>query len=535
MSDKQTPINTRILLQLWPQLSAVARVYANQLITSPQNRPLPEGFPVEIATLLNKVAQADTLTDVDVRELQIAGVIAPNPDNEPPPPELVNMDANQDLFRVQAQREQITPPIAPNVTPADAEDLSPARQMFSDRAEGPADLTGYARRGGRTRSVPEPAQTGAGGPVAEQFGIDLDDPSTYVIGDDGRIYPAQTFDVFASEPYTQTDTYGPVESEFVYQPTSMVVPEQVRRDANIASVRKILADDTGGVTYTTLEDLQVTYYQNADVWSFWTTVNDMEASVATQLQAQDQQAVQELMQRYDVLDGMEIQEFDLKDKYSWVEMNNLPLLFTPEQTAFLNAKFETLGLYSRYGLVAPQYVQDNQDLNFGRIWKFILAEAVGRGTTIQSMFDDFAAEQVGRIETALAEFDDRTIANALDRWAVQNLDRTFTANEFTAIKNSLSMFDTEITEEEMTNNLAAQLETLSQPEELAMGQPVYSTFMREAEQKLNEMFKDDPRRNWMRMRRQTANPISAKDYVLRQTYEDVSETPAIIEQQEDMA
>lgn len=314
-------------------------------------------------------------------------------------------------------------------------------------------------------------------------------------------------------------------------------PRSVRVLANKVEpnqMRQLLADDLGGVQYDTLSELQTTYYGMASPWEFWNYINEQEIAARTQLQNSEGILVSNLMDRYDMIQNIEGLDFNFKDKYSWLELTALPVDFSPEQTAFLNAKWETLGLYERYGVRVPQYVTDNLDFGFGVVWKNLIAESIGRDITLQQLMDTFAEEQIGEIERALAEFDDQTIAEAFDALSLRERGVPLTADEFTALKNLLPMFDENITEEELRNDLAGQLETLSQPAAVATSQPAYSSFMREAEQKFATLFKDDARVGLMRTRRQTQNPISASDYLSRRTYEAGTPTPEIIQQQGDM-
>jgi len=211
----------------------------------------------------------------------------------------------------------------------------------------------------------------------------------------------------------------------------------------------------------------------------------------------------------------------------------MPLRFSEEQTAFLNAKFETLGLYDRYRVNRPQYVTDNQDLSFQSVYKQLIAESIGRNTTAQTLMDGFAEEQINEVEKLLADFDDRTIALQLDSLARRLRGKPLTAQEFEAIKSSIAMFDEDVTEEELSAGIKQQLEVLQKPFDVAMGTEVGMTFQRDAEAALRNYFQDDERTRWFQIQRNTQQGMDFDAIASgRGLFAPLEDVPAIIEQQE---
>ena len=562
MSNQDTPINAEVLRRLWPSLSPVARMYASQLISGRATNELPAGLSEEAANALVAVAQTGDPENINYDLLVDNNVIerAPSPAQpapQPPAPTTVDEDPSQ--FRVVDETRRPEPVLAPNVMPENVAS-GPLPPNFSDRARGPRQLSPQSARGGSARrSTPQD------GRFVPTGGIDPNDPSTYFVGPDGKLYPRpdytaaeETAITIGAEVDPDDPAFAPLatpssEEERVAQfresQAGRVMPNRPRRlrisqsqrlgdtqeaqRQQVSNLRKELADGTILTTqYDTLSDLSAQYYQSLDTWGFWTYINDMEEKTRRLVTASEDFDPVEMFDRYNMLSDLNIPEFEFDDTYTWIELMAMPLRFSEEQTAFMNAKFETLGLYERYRVNRPQYVTDNQDLNFQSAYKQLMAESIGRGITAQTLMDQFAEDQVGEVERILADFDDYNIALQLDSISTTYRGKPLTAKEFRAIKDAISMFDSEITEEEIQAGLTNTLRDLQRPMEFASQTEGFASFSREAEQELKNYFEtqNDPRMKWGRARRAFAQPQSLMDVAFGGVPQ-VTEVPSIIEQQ----
>jgi len=317
-------------------------------------------------------------------------------------------------------------------------------------------------------------------------------------------------------------------------PRGRITPERRTRIAE-----QVLADltyDQGGealpVTYDTLMDLQVVYHEMLDVPTFLKYLQDEESSLAA-MSGDAYNEIKTITSRYTVLDDLQIDNFELKDKYSFVEMMSLPASFTDGQVGALNAKFELTGIYDYYNVPPPKFVDDPLDSSFNQVWKYVVADAVGRGTTVQAMLDERTQRQMAAIEEGLAGFNDRTIAIELDKMAMQLRGKPLTAQEFEAIKSSIAMFDEDITDEEITGGIERQLDVLQQPSRIAMSDEAGLNFQRDAEVALRNYFKDDARTSWFNIQRSTQGGMDFNAYDRGAlTGDGLEDVPAIIEEQE---
>ena len=316
-----------------------------------------------------------------------------------------------------------------------------------------------------------------------------------------------------------------------------ITPERRRRMAQQTLEETIFTDEYGDkidVTYETLSDLQVRYYEMLDAKDFFAYLQSSESTfreLSGDAGAWDQ--VKAITERYDVLDDLDIEDFEFKDKYSFFEMTALPATFTPGQTAALNARFEMLGIYDYFDLRPPKFVDDPLDPQFVDAFKYMIAESVGRNTTMETLLNERAERQMAAIEEGLASFDDRTIAIELDKMAMQLRGKPLTAQEFEAIKSSIAMFDEDITDEEMTGGIERQLDILQQPSRIAMSDEAGLNFQRDAEVALRNYFEDDERTRWFQVQRNSAAGMNF-DAITSGRFggESLEDVPAIIEEQE---
>lgn len=318
------------------------------------------------------------------------------------------------------------------------------------------------------------------------------------------------------------------------RPRGRMTPERRARIADqvLETLTYQLNNESTPVTYDTLTDLQVVYYEMLDVPQFLKYLQDEE----TNFQAQSGEAwddVKAITQRYDVLDDLDVEEFEFEDKYSFVQMTSMPATFSEGQVATLNAKFELTGIYDYYNVPPPKFVDDPLDPRFNDVWKLLLADAIGRDTTVQALLDERVERQMAAIEERLAGFNDRTIAIELDKMAMQLRGKPLTAQEFQAIKSSIAMFDEDITDEEITGGIEQQLDILQQPSRIAMSDPAGLNFQRDAEIALRNHFKDDPRTSWFNIQRSTQGGMDFDAYDRGAlTGDGLEDVPAIIEEQE---
>lgn len=563
MSNQDTPINVEVLRRLWPSLSPAARMYASQLISGRATDELPRGLSESAASALVTVAQTGDPENINYDLLVDNDVIqsAPSPaEPAPEPPAMTSVDESPSQFRVVDETRRPTQVLAPNVMPQDNAE-GPLPPNFSDRARGPRQLSGSQtpRRGSARRNTPQE------GRFVPSGGIDPNDPSSYYVGPDGKLYPRpdytpaeETAIAVGAEVDPLDPAFAPVAPEeteeeavarFRESQAGRVMPSRPRRlrisgsqrladtqeaqRQQVANLRQTLADgSTFSTQYDTLSDLSAQYYQSLDTWEFWNYINGMEETVRRLVKSSEDFDPVEMFDRYNMLADLTVPEFEFDKTYTWIELMAMPLRFSEEQTAFLNAKFETLGLYERYRVNRPQYVTDNQDLNFQSTYKQLIAESVGRGITAQTLMDQFAEDQVGEVERILADFDDYNIALQLDSISTTYRGKPLTAKEFRAIKDAISMFDSEITEEEIQAGLTNTLRDLQRPMPFASQTEGFAAFSREAEQELKNYFEstNDPRMKWGRARRAFAEPKSLLDVAFGGVPE-VTQVPSIIEQQ----
>ena len=410
------------------------------------------------------------------------------------------------------------------------------------------DDTQTERRGSARRTTPQ------AGRFLPAGAFDPNDPSTYVIGSDGWAYPRPEITSAEAAVADVEQLFSLSEqqqiADFRESYAGRVMPTRPRRLRISGSqraadtiemqrqqtnrLRQELANGTVLTTqYDTLSDLSAQYYESLDTWTFWNYINDMEDKTRALIKASEDFDPVEMLDRYNMLADLNVPEFDFDETYTWVELMAMPLRFSEEQTAFLNAKFETLGLYDRYRVNRPQYVTDNQDLSFQSVYKQLIAESIGRNTTAQTLMDGFAEEQINEVEKLLADFDDRTIALQLDSLARRLRGKPLTAQEFEAIKSSIAMFDEDVTEEELSAGIKQQLEVLQKPFDVAMGTEVGVTFQRDAEAALRNYFQDDERTRWFQIQRNTQQGMDFDAIASgRGLFAPLEDVPAIIEQQE---
>ena len=320
------------------------------------------------------------------------------------------------------------------------------------------------------------------------------------------------------------------------RPRGRMTPERRTRIAEqvLENLTYQQEDASLPVTYDTLTDLQVVYYELLDVPQFLKYLQDEESNfkrISGEAGAWDD--VKAITQRYDVLDDLDIEEFEFEDKYTFVQMASMPATFSEGQVATLNAKFELTGIYDYYNVPPPKFVDDPLDTSFNDVWKLVLADAIGRGTTVQALVDERVERQMAAIEEGLAGFNDRTIAIELDKMAMQLRGKPLTAQEFEAIKSSIAMFDEDITDEEITGGIERQLDVLQQPSAIAMSDEAGLNFQRDAEAALRNYFEDDERTRWFQVQRNSAAGMNLNAITSgRFGGESLENVPAIIEEQE---